>query len=386
MSRGKKYLTEKNQDDYSTVEKIRRTKRSVRGRTKDDWIIDELPKTMMLGRVLEVHKRHVFVAEEDQEGLCDTGKIWFCSIVKRHLQRSHQERNFVVVGDRVAFETDRHTKFDESRETLDNDLPKGVIQHALKRENKISRKDPLNPDWEHVLFANIDLIMIVASVLKPIVRYGLIDRLLVRAELDNIPAIIVFNKVDLIKKPRSSDKTKPMTQREKAFVLNYEKHCKIYKDLDYNVFEISALHKRRTASEIKRLRETLKGKLIGFIGHSGVGKSSIINLMKPEIEQIVDEDSDIFHKGRHTTTYNSLLQLDIGAYAIDSPGIRAFDVESYDPQTLSSCFREFRPYTCKYRSCTHTKESECEIKAAVEREEITLERYKSYLSMVKGTK
>ena len=108
--------------------------------------------------------------------------------------------------------------------------------------------------------------------------------------------------------------------------------------------------------------------------------------MRPEIEQLVDDDADIFYKGRHTTTYNSLLELGIGAFAIDSPGIRAFDVESYDARTLSACFREFAPYTCKYRSCTHTQERECEIKAAVRRGEISTERYKSYLSMVKGTK
>ncbi len=382
MSRGKKYLND-SVENYSRIEKMRKGKRSVRGRITDDWIVKTLPTDMILGRVLEVHKRNVFIAEEDESGLCETDKIWFCSIAKRHFQRAQSERNFVVVGDRVAFEPDRDVAINEAGE-VDEDLPRGVIQHSLPRENQISRKDPLNADWEHVLFANIDVILIVASVLKPEVRFGLIDRLLVRAELENIPAIIVLNKIDLLK--AVTKKESEMNSFEKAFIERYTKYVQIYRDLNYPVFEICAYKPRTTAADIKSLKESLKGKMIGLVGHSGVGKSSIVNLMKPEIEQIVDENSDIFYKGRHTTTYNSLLKLNIGAYAIDSPGIRAFDVESYDVRTLTACFKEFKPYTCKYRSCTHTQEAECEIKAAVERGEVSEERYKSFLSMVKGTK
>jgi len=378
MSRGKKYLDDAERyDDYQRIEKIRKQKRSTKGRIVEDWFIEQTPKGMKIGRVIEVQKRHVFIAEENDEGLCQTEKLWFCSIAKRHFQRIHQQRNFVVVGDRVVFEPDRNLKFDELGEPIETDLPRGVIQHALKRKNQISRKDPLHPEWEHVIFANIDLAVIVASVLNPTVRFGLIDRLLVRAELDHIPAIIILNKIDLLD-------THQKTKRNKEFIEHYKKYCEIYKTLGYEVFEISALHPRKTAAAIKQLKSVLKGKLIGFLGHSGVGKSSIVNLMKPEFEQIVDENPDIFYKGRHTTTYNSLLQLGIGAYAIDTPGVRAFNLESYDTHTLSGCFREFKTHQCKYRSCTHDRESECGIKEAVERGEISRERYKSYLSMMQG--
>lgn len=376
---GKKYHDyDEESNHHEKIEKIRKQKRSLKGRITEDWFIKKIPSNLRIARVIEVQKKNIFIAEENPKGLCQTDKIWLCTIAKRHFQRAHQERNFVVVGDRVAFEPDREVKFDESGEPIDTDLPRGVIQHGLPRKNQISRKDPLHPEWEHVMFANIDLIAIVASVLKPTVRFGLIDRLLVRAELDNIPAIIVLNKVDLLNELES-------TNKNKEFLELYSKYCTIYRNLGYEVFEISALHPRKTAPAIKQLREIFKGKMIGFIGHSGVGKSSIVNLMKPEFEQIVDENPDIFYKGRHTTTYNSLLELGIGAFAIDTPGIRAFNLESYDAQTLSACFREFKPYTCKYRSCTHDQESDCGIKNAVELGKISYERYKSYLSMLKGT-
>lgn len=378
MSRGRRYLDlDEESNHYQRIEKIKKQKRSLRGRIVEDWFIDKIQHGMRIGRVIEVQKRNVFIAEEDKNGLCQTDKIWLGSIAKRHFQRSHQERNFVVVGDRVVFEPDRELKFDDSGEPLDTDLPRGVIQHGLPRKNRISRKDPLHPEWEHVMFANIDLTAIVASVLNPTIRFGLIDRLLVRAELDNIPAVIILNKVDLLKKLEP-------TKKNQDFLAHYKKYCEIYKGLGYKVIEVSALYPRTTAPAIKNLRETLKGKLIGFIGHSGVGKSSIVNLMKPEFEQIVDDNPDIFYKGRHTTTYNSLLQLGIGAYAIDTPGIRAFNLETYDAQTLSGCFREFKPYTCKYRSCTHHLESDCGIKSAVESGLISEERYKSYLGILKG--
>jgi len=106
--------------------------------------------------------------------------------------------------------------------------------------------------------------------------------------------------------------------------------------------------------------------------------------MKPEFEQIVDENPDIFYKGRHTTTFNSLLYLDIGAYAIDPPGIRSFDIQNYDPITLSYCFPEFRNYKCKFRECSHNLEPHCAIKEAVSQGKISQERYRSFLGILKG--
>jgi ribosome biogenesis GTPase len=374
------------------IEKIRKEKRSVRGRTVDDWLIDaksdrssaeEIDKQIELliesgyrrGRVIEVHKRHAFVAEEDGEGLPDTRLLWLCTVAKRHFQRAHKERNFFVVGDRVLFQPDVDLEIDDDGEPINTNLPRGLIQHAFVRHSRLSRKDPLHPEWDHVMLANIDLMVIVASVLNPEVRWGLIDRILVQAELENIPAVIVLNKVDLL---GDSKLATP------EFLATYKRRLEIYRKIGYEVVELCALHPKKTKEGEKRLKALFKGKLVGFCGHSGVGKSSVVNLMQPEFEQIVDENPEIFYKGRHTTTYNSLLRLGIGAYAIDTPGVRSFDTKVSDPITLTACFREFAGRRCKYRECSHVDEPECAIRSAVDAGEISRERYRSYLGILKG--
>lgn len=384
--RGSRYLQDDNtQDDFKKIEKIKRTKRSIRTQKQgDDWLIglfdvQSLPALLgeryRLGRIIEVQKRGVFLAEEDEHGFPRTNEPWFCSIAKRHFQRAHKERHFVVVGDRVLFEPDASLSFDESGEPLDTDLPRGVIQHGFERTNKIARKDPMNPDWDHVMIANIDVIVIVASILKPMVRWGLIDRLLVQAEKEGIDAIIVLNKHDLL---LTGD---PGTVKPE-FLEAYTQRVATYRQIGYPVFEISALRTKEYRPALRALRDALRGKVAGFSGHSGVGKSSLINLFRPEFEQIVDENPDIFYKGRHTTTYNSLLKLGISAYAIDTPGVRSFSLESMDVQQLSHCFREFRPYTCQFRHCAHDKELSCGVKQAVADGHISPYRYRSYLGIL----
>ncbi len=385
MSRGKHYLNQDlKQDSFQKIEKIKKEKRSVRGRTVDDWLVEDWEKNkttllqtqgLKLGRVIEVQKRNVFVAEEGEDGMPQTENLWFCSIAKRHFQRAHKERNFVVVGDRILFQADESLEWDEHGNPIGTDLPAGVIQHALKRSSKIARKDPMRPDWEHIMLANIDLVVIVASVLNPEVRWGLIDRFLVLAEQQDLPAVIVLNKHDLLTHEKLATK---------EFCERYHRRVEIYKKIGYQVFEISALKRKKYLDEIKKIRSLFKGKLVGLAGHSGVGKSSLINLMKPEFEQIVDENPEIFYKGRHTTTYNSLLQLGIGAYAIDTPGIRSFQIQPFDAITLSSCFPEFVGLKCKYRECAHDLEQECAVKEAVQTGLVSPERYRSYLGILKG--
>jgi ribosome biogenesis GTPase len=393
----RKYLDESDshrRDRLVKIEKIKKQKRSLRGRTTDDWLVDgdlkshieteaefETRLSQLLaggqrrGRVIEVHKRNVFVAEEDDQGKPRTELLWLCSVAKRHFQRAHKERNFVVVGDRILFEPDAEQALDAEGQPVDSDLPRGVIQHAWTRHSRIARRDPLNPEWDHVMLANIDLLVIVASVFHPEVRWGLIDRFLVQAELESLPAVIVLNKVDLLNNPKLATE---------EFLERYKKRVSIYRQIGYDVFEICALHPRKTMQEVKRLREFFKGRLIGFAGHSGVGKSSLLNLMKPEFEQIVDDNPEIFYKGRHTTTYNSLLQLGIGAYAIDTPGVRSFSVDGFDSITLSQCFPEFRGLKCHYRECTHDHEPKCGVKEALADGRISQERYRSFMGLLKG--
>jgi ribosome biogenesis GTPase len=393
----RKYLDEtdsRRRDRLVKIEKIKKQKRSVRGRTVDDWLVDadlqsgeqteasfseklsELVQAgQRRGRVIEVHKRNIFVAEENDQGKPETELLWLCSVAKRHFQRAHKERNFVVVGDRVLFEPDAEVDFDADGQPKETDLPRGVIQHAFTRHSRIARRDPLHPEWEHVMLANIDLLVVVASVFHPEVRWGLIDRFLVQAELEGLPAAVVLNKVDLLENPKLATP---------EFLERYRRRVSIYREIGYEVFEICALKPKKTQTDVKKLRELFKGKLVGFAGHSGVGKSSLLNLMKPEFEQIVDDNPEIFYKGRHTTTYNSLLQLGIGAYAIDTPGVRSFSVEGFDSITLSACFPEFRGHKCHYRECTHDHEPQCGIKTALEEGRISRERYRSFIGLLKG--
>lgn len=378
-------------------EKMRKEKRSVRGRTVDDWLIDDhlareaggqttgmderveahrVAHGLRAGRVIEVHKRNVFVAEEKEPGKPDTGLLWLCSVAKRHFQRAHKERNFVVVGDRVLFEHDVETKLDAEGNPVDSDLPRGNIQHARTRHSRIARRDPHAPEWEHVMLANIDLVCIVASVFHPEVRWGLIDRFLVQAELEHLRPVIVLNKVDLLADPQLATP---------EFQARYARRVAIYRSIGYEVIEVCALSPKKTPDAVKALRALFRGKLVGFCGHSGVGKSSILNLMEPEFEQVVDENPDIFYKGRHTTTYNSLLTLGIGAYAIDTPGVRSFSIDSLGAIELSHCFPEFRSLArCKYRECNHVEEPGCAVKAALENGQVSKERYRSYLGILKG--
>jgi ribosome biogenesis GTPase / thiamine phosphate phosphatase len=330
---------------------------------------------LMRGRVIEVHKRNIFVAEEPEGKALDTGLLWLCSVAKRHFQRSHKERNFVVVGDRVLFQADENVEFDANNEPVGSDLPAGVIQHAFERHSQVARQDPLNPEWQHVMLANIDLVCITASVLNPEVRWGLIDRFLVQIEEQKVPVVIVLNKIDLLETD---------SQATENFLQQYKKRLNIYREIGYEVLEICALKPKRTPDAVKRLKELVKGKLVGLCGHSGVGKSSLVNLFRPEFEQIVDENPDIFYKGRHTTTYNSLLKLGSGGYAIDTPGIRSLGLQLFEPIFLSSCFPEFRPFKCKYRECSHTSEPECGILKALQEGKISAERYRSYLGLLKG--
>jgi ribosome biogenesis GTPase len=382
-------IKERQSESLRKFEKIKRGKRSVRGRTTDDWILDGpevaaeeaatklaelLESGHKIGRVIEVQKRGAFVAEEHESSRPDTGLLWFCSIAKRHFQRAHKERNFVVVGDKVVFGADETEALNGHGEP-ESDLPRGVIQHAFARTSRIARKDPISREWEHVMLANIDQVAIVASVLNPTVRWGLIDRFLVQAELERLPAFVVLNKVDLLADPKLANP---------AFLAEYHERVKNYRDIGYEVYELSALHFKKYTKVCQAIRKRFKGKITGFCGHSGVGKSSIINLMEPEFEQIVDENPEIFYKGRHTTTYNSLLRLGVGGYAIDTPGIRTFAMEDIEPFSLAQSFPEFRKYRCKYRECRHYREVDCRIREALERGEIARGRYRSYIGLLCG--
>lgn len=317
-------------------------------------------------RVVEVHKRYAFVSVESVEGEVDSKDIWIATVARTYLQTDRKERNFFSVGDRVLCSVGG-----ERGHELSEDLPTCTIIRRSPRRSKLARLDPMTPEREHVLACNFDQLVIVSSFVFPKVKWGLIDRYLTLSEEQNIPAIILLNKKDLL-----------LDQKE-----DYQEVCKyymdLYKSLGYQVHSVQAFG--GDDSDAQLISGLLNGKISFFTGHSGVGKSSIINLMEPEIRQDV-ETEEIITKGRHTTTYASFIKLKQGGYVIDSPGIRSFLIKERTAVELSWCFVELRPFLnqCKYRECKHITEDQCAVKKAVIEEKISQVRYESYLALLTG--
>lgn len=325
-------------------------------------------------RVVEVHKRYAFVSSEPTVGRIDTSDVWLGRVARRFLTADRYERNFVSVGDRVWCRPALDKEKDNTSE-----LPQCVIELIAPRKTKISRRDPLLPDREHVLATNVDQILIVASFLAPRVKWGLIDRYLILAECQEVDAVIILNKLDLLEEDRAD---------HPEFYEECRKRAEYYRNLGYTVYEMQANADGAEDAELTRaLVSTMAGKVSMTSGHSGVGKSSVINLLDPEIVQDVEPDSDIFYKGRHTTTYASFIQLGGGGYVIDTPGIRSFVIQQQSAITLSFGFRDIRPYAqqCHYRECRHVDEPGCKVLEAVEDGKIAAWRYHNYLGILLGT-
>ena len=332
---------------------------------KKDWE-PLLAQGYFSARVMEVHKRYAFVSTEKSPLDIDTSDVWLASIARKYTQTFRKERNFVSVGDIVLC---RAARKDEPH--LSDDLPSCIIEHRCPRASKIARLDPMVTEREHVLAANVTQLVIVASYVYPKVKWGLIDRYLVLAEEEGIKAAIILNKKDLLK------------EQKKEFIEICKEYQKLYTGLNYEIIDIQANKCKK--SDIKKIAAMFQDHVSILSGHSGVGKSTIINLLKPEIYQDVDTEG-IITKGRHTTTYASMIKLAAGGFVIDTPGIRSFLLETRDPISLAHGFVEMRPLIskCKYRECRHIEEPECAVLNAVNNGVISKLRYKSYLAILTG--
>lgn len=322
-------------------------------------------------RVVEVHKRYAFVSPEPDEGHIKTRDVWLATIARKFLQAKRQQRNFIVVGDRVlcAPTTEDHAG-------VVTELPQCVIQHLAPRKSLIKRLDPQRKDMEHVLASNVDQLLIVASYVGPTVKWGLIDRYLVLAEMQAIRPIIVLNKKDLLK------------EEKLEFQSDCAENIEVYRRLGYRVYSVQAnASNAKKNIEIQELKMDLKGHISMLSGHSGVGKSSLVNLFDPELVQAVEKNEDIFYKGRHTTSYASFIKLGTGGYVIDTPGIRSFVLQEISHRDLAQGFVEFRDYLgrCRYQGCRHLDEPECAVGKAVEDGLISARRYESYRGILQGT-
>jgi ribosome biogenesis GTPase len=250
---------------------------------------------------------------------------------------------------------------------MEPDQDTGVITNLHPRKNYIIRKSINLSRQGQIIAANLDQALLVVTLASPRTSLGFIDRFLVTAEAYDIPAKLIFNKLDLF-----SDEGLEILADYKA----------IYEKVGYPCFEVSAIEK----TNIGQVQELLKDKVTLFSGHSGVGKSTLINALLPELDLRTNQVSDWSDKGMHTTTFAEMFELPQGGFIIDTPGIRELGIIDIDKQELSHFFPEMRALMnqCRFNSCRHINEPGCAVLAAVESGEITLSRYESYLSIYNG--
>lgn len=262
--------------------------------------------------------------------------------------------NPIAVGDIVDFE-------------MEPDREDGVITNLRQRKNYIIRKAINLSKQAQIIAANLDQAILVVTLASPRTSLGFIDRFLVTAEAYDIPARLVFNKLDLF-----SDEGLEVLADYKA----------IYEDIGYPCFEVSAIE----GTNISQVQDLLKDKVTLFSGHSGVGKSSLINALLPELELRTNMVSDWSDKGMHTTTFAEMFELPQGGFIIDTPGIRELGVIDIEKQELGHFFPEMRErmHDCRFNNCRHINEPGCAVLEALEEGEITLSRYESYLSIYHG--
>jgi len=262
--------------------------------------------------------------------------------------------NPIAVGDIVDFE-------------MEPDREDGVITNLQQRKNYIIRKAINLSKQAQIIAANLDQAILVVTLASPRTSLGFIDRFLVTAEAYDIPARLVFNKLDLF-----SDEGLEVLADYKA----------IYEDIGYPCFEVSAIE----GTNISQVQDLLKDKVTLFSGHSGVGKSSLINALLPQLELRTNMVSDWSDKGMHTTTFAEMFELPQGGFIIDTPGIRELGVIDIEKQELGHFFPEMRErmHDCRFNNCRHINEPGCAVLEALEEGEITLSRYESYLSIYHG--
>jgi len=318
------------------------------------------------GRVLWTHK--VAIVETDD------GRLFRCAI--RRLLKSivRDERSIVTCGDRVWIRPEQKASAATPEITAADRAdasPCSVLRDprlAQAGEAMIERVEPrhgiltrASRKREQVLVANVDQLVIVMSLFEPDLKPHLIDRYLACAQRGGLQPIVCLNKADL---------------------ANCEAFIPLiggYAQLGVPVIFTSA----RTGMGVDRLRESLTGRATAFSGQSGVGKSSLLNALQPELGLSVREVSDVNQKGRHTTTTAELIHLNGGGWVVDTPGVRQFELWDIIPEEVEGFFVEFRPFVplCAFPDCTHTHEERCAVKRAVSRRQISPRRYHSYLGM-----
>ena len=285
----------------------------------------------------------------------DDGRMLECRVRGKFKLASTKITNPVSVGDWVSI------KEDEQHEGT------GIINEIKPRENYVIRKSVHKTAHGHMLAANIDQAMLLITLKNPRTSLGFIDRFLVSTEAFRIQTILLINKIDL------------NDERDQIFLENI---IEIYEHIGIKCLTISALHN----SGIDDVKESLKGKTTLLAGHSGTGKSTLVNQIAPGVTQKVEAISTFADKGVHTTTFAEMFETEDQTFIIDTPGIKELGLIDIGDHELSDYFPEMRALIgeCKFHNCSHTHEPKCAVIAAVEEELIAPSRYYNYLSMLEN--
>lgn len=296
--------------------------------------------TCLSGRVLSVHGAQCVVQTA-------AGEIYRCATRRLLKTLSTDQRHVVAAGDNVAFRPEPNLE--------------GIIERVEPRHGVISR---MVQGRQHVIVTNVDRLLIVASAAEPTLKPNLIDRFLVTAEKTRIRPIICINKVDLVD------------------IADLQPLAGVYGQMGYQVLLLSA----KTGLGVDRLRRAVAGCESVVAGQSGVGKSSLLNAIEPDLDLKVREVSLENQKGRHTTTTAQLIPLPSGGYLVDTPGIRQFQLWDVIPAETVGFFRDIRPYVsrCHFPDCTHRHETDCAVKDAVADGRLDVRRYESYCYLYAG--
>lgn len=282
------------------------------------------------------------------------GIFYDCRIKGKLRLKGIKSTNPVAVGDHVLFEVDRLAT-----------APEGNITQIEERKNYIVRKSVNLSKQTHIIASNIDQVFLIITLNNPHTFPAFVDRFLVTAEAYQISAILLFNKID---------------SYEDFELKEVKEFQKIYQDIGYSTYSISATND----IEIETVKSIMQDKVSMFSGHSGVGKSTLVNAISPDLNIKTAAISKQHQQGMHTTTYAEMFALTKGIKIIDTPGIKGFGVVDMKPEEIGNYFPEFhkRKNKCKFHNCLHHNEPKCAIIGAVEAGKISSSRYASYLQML----
>ncbi len=286
----------------------------------------------------------------------DLGNTYECRIKGKFRIKGIKSTNPIAVGDVVDFELE-----------ADNNQESGIIYNIHDRKNYIVRKSVNLSKQTHVIAANLDLVFLMITINNPPTLTSFIDRFLVTAEAYSVKAVLLFNKIDAYD---------PDTLDEVRYLAH------VYRKIGYECIGVSA----KTGKNVDKVKALMQGKTSMFSGHSGVGKSTLVNAIEPSLNLKTKEISSQHMQGQHTTTFAEMFDLSFGAKIIDTPGIKGFGIVDMDKEEVGDYFPEFfaLKQDCKFNNCLHINEPKCAVKNALEEGEIEYSRYRSYLQIIEG--